>query len=117
MKAVKFLMTHTAGTLYAKGETAGFDDKVADDLVKRKIAEEVKVAKKGKGKTDTQTDAAKKKAEAAAAKKKAAAEKAALEKLDVAGLDKIIADEKIEGVAADADEVAKVAAIIEARAE
>lgn len=50
MKAVKFLMPYTQGTLYAKGETAAFPDAVADDLVKRKIAEAVAIKKTAKGK-------------------------------------------------------------------
>ena len=39
MKAVKFLMPHTIGTLYNEGEVAGFEDDVAADLIERKIAE------------------------------------------------------------------------------
>jgi uncharacterized membrane protein len=46
MKTVKFLMSHTVGALYNEGETAGFDDAVADDLIEREIAEEVKQPKK-----------------------------------------------------------------------
>lgn len=46
MKAVKFLMSHTHGTLYQEGETAAFDDAVAADLIKRKIAEPVEIKKK-----------------------------------------------------------------------
>ncbi|MEP2103085.1 MAG: hypothetical protein ABJP02_04925 [Parasphingorhabdus sp.] len=43
--AVKFLMPHTVGSLYNEGETAGFEKGVADDLVKRKIAEPAKTKK------------------------------------------------------------------------
>jgi len=51
MKAVKFLMPHTQGTLYQEGETASFSDDVADDLVKREIAEAVKIEKKASPKS------------------------------------------------------------------
>lgn len=68
MKAVKFLMPYTVGALFNEGEVAGFDDAIADDLIKRKIAEAVKPAK---------DDAAAKKAAEEAAAKKAAEEAAA----------------------------------------
>jgi hypothetical protein len=42
MKAVKFIVDHTVGALYNAGEIAGFEDDVADDLIKREIAEPVK---------------------------------------------------------------------------
>lgn len=73
MKAVKFIMPFTVGALYNEGEVAGFEDAVADDLVKRGIAEAVKTAK-GKAPED---EAAKKAAEEAAAKKAAEDEAAA----------------------------------------
>lgn len=37
--AVKFLQSHTVGTFYAEGETAGFDAATEEALVKAKIAE------------------------------------------------------------------------------
>jgi len=40
--AVKFLMSHTVGTQYNKGEIAGFSREVEADLVKREIAEHYK---------------------------------------------------------------------------
>jgi hypothetical protein len=40
--AVKFLESHTVGTAYREGETAGFSRDVEADLIKRKIAEAVK---------------------------------------------------------------------------
>lgn len=100
MKAVKFLMAYTVGTLYAKGETASFHDPVADDLVERKIAEPVAMKKGSKKKDDPPADPA----------------RAELEKLNVPDLDKIIEDEKIEGVASDANKAAKIDAIVAARA-
>lgn len=42
MKAVKFNHEHRVGALYAEGEIAGFEDEVADDLIAREIAVEVK---------------------------------------------------------------------------
>jgi len=92
MKAVKFLMSHTLGALYNKDEVAGFPDDVADDLIKRKIAEPVKGTKaKATDPADPNT-------------------------LDDAALDKLIASEKVK-VAADADREAKIAAVLAARAK
>lgn len=51
MKAIKFLVACTVGALYNEGEVAGFEDDVADDLIAREIAIEVK-AEKGKAKAD-----------------------------------------------------------------
>lgn len=73
MKAVEFLTDHRVGALYNKGETAGFEDSVADDLIEREIAKPVK----GKAKADP---AAEKAAAEKAAAEKAAAEKEAAEK-------------------------------------
>lgn len=41
-KAVVFLAAHTLGTLYNVGDVAGFESEVADDLIKRGIAEDAK---------------------------------------------------------------------------
>jgi len=50
MKAVRFLVPYTIGTLYNPGEVAGFDAALADSLIKRGIAEPVKdKAPKAKG--------------------------------------------------------------------
>lgn len=98
MKAVKFLMPFTVGALYNEGEIAGFEDAVAADLIERKIAEPVKDAKAdkgGKGKAAEPVDPA---------------------TLDDAGLDKLIADEKVT-VAEGADRDAKIAAVLAARAK
>ncbi len=98
MKAVKFLMPFTVGALYNEGEVAGFADDVAADLIERKIAEPVKDAKAdkgGKGKAGEPVDPA---------------------TLDDAGLDKLIADEKVT-VAEGADRDAKIAAVLAARAK
>lgn len=62
MKLVKFLIAYQAGALYNEGETAGFEDDVADDLIKRDIAVAAKAPKPAKADADA---AAK---EAAAAK-------------------------------------------------
>lgn len=97
MKAVKFLMAYTVGTLYAEGEIAGFHDPVADELIERGIAEEAPAKKGGKKKDDA--DPAKE-----------------LDAKTVAELDKIIAAEGIADVPADANKTAKIAAIIAARA-
>jgi hypothetical protein len=102
-KLVTFLMAATVGCLFNKGETASFEDDVADDLIEREIATPAKV----KAKND--------KAEAEAEKLKAKA-LAELEKLDDAAIDKIVADEEVQ-VAADAEKPAKIAAIIAKRAE
>jgi len=37
--AVKFLMAHTHGSLFVKGDVAKFEPEVEKDLVERKIAE------------------------------------------------------------------------------
>jgi hypothetical protein len=42
MKAVRFLMPYTIGTLYNPGEIAGFETAVADSLIERGIAEPIK---------------------------------------------------------------------------
>ena len=94
MKAVKFLMPHTVGSLYNEGEIAGFEDDVADDLIERKIAEAVK--SKAGGKSD-----------------KADQARTDLEAKSDEDLDKLIADGKIT-VAADADKAAKIDAILAA---
>lgn len=70
MKAIKFLAACTVGSLYNKGEVAGFEDAIADDLIKQGVAEAHKA-----GKSDKATDEAKAKAEAEA-KAKAEAEAA-----------------------------------------
>lgn len=63
MKAIKFLTACTVGALYNEGEIAGFEDAVADDLIKRGLAE----AAKAKGGKDSAAEAeAKAKAEAEA---------------------------------------------------
>lgn len=49
MKAIKFLTACTVGSLYNKGEVAGFEDAVADDLIKQGVAEAHKAGKGGKG--------------------------------------------------------------------
>lgn len=106
MKAVKFSMSHTVGTLYAKGETATFEDHVADDLIERKIVSKVAMKKTAAKQDDGADDV----------EKKAKAELAALKKLDDEGIDKIIADENIN-VVQDADKDAKIEAIQAARAK
>lgn len=98
MKAIKFLVATTVGALYNAGEIAGFDEKIADDLIEQGAAIEVKVEKpKGSGK---QTDAEKAKAE--------------LEALSDENLDKLIAEKNIT-VADDADRAAKIAAVLGAK--
>lgn len=93
MKAIKFLMPFTLGALYNEGEVAGFDDEIADDLIKRKIAEPAKGGKASK-----------------------APEPVDPATLDDAALDKLIATEKVK-VADGADRDAKVAAVLAARAK
>lgn len=95
MKAVKFLMPHTVGALYNTGEIAGFSDAIADDLVKREIAELVKSPPKGKPSPEdkARTD---------------------LESLSDEDLDKLVTDEKV-AVAEDADRAAKIEAILATR--
>jgi hypothetical protein len=44
--AVKFLMAHTHGSLFVKGDVAKFDTEVEKDLVERKIAEPYKATAK-----------------------------------------------------------------------
>lgn len=63
-KLVTFLKSATVGCLFNEGETASFDDAVADDLIERKIAKPAP----GKGKGTAKDDAAKKAAEEEAAK-------------------------------------------------
>lgn len=46
--AVKFLVSTQVGTLYNKGDIAGFDEKTEAELIKAKVAEAVK----GTAKTD-----------------------------------------------------------------
>ena len=102
-KLVTFLMAATVGCLFNEGETASFEDDVADDLIERKIAKAAKAKASG-----DKPDAAAEKAKA-----KAMAE---LEKLDDAAIDKIVADEEVQ-VADDATKPAKIAAIMTKRAE
>lgn len=97
MKAIKFLTACTVGSLYNKGEVAGFEDAVADDLIERKIAVEVKPEKGGKA---DKSDKSKDPVDPA--------------KLDDAALDQLIADEKV-AVDAGADREAKIAAVLAAR--
>lgn len=40
--AVKFLVSTQVGTLYNKGDIAGFDEKTEAELIKAKVAEAVK---------------------------------------------------------------------------
>lgn len=49
MKAIKFLTACTVGSLYNKGEVAGFEDAIADDLIKQGVAEAHKAGKGDKG--------------------------------------------------------------------
>ncbi len=56
MKAIKFLAACTVGALYNEGEVAGFEDAVADDLIKRGLAEAAK-AKGGKDKAAEEAEA------------------------------------------------------------
>ena len=44
--AVKFLMAHTLGSLFGKGDVAKFDTEVEKDLVDRKIADPYKAPAK-----------------------------------------------------------------------
>ena len=116
MKAVKFLLAHTIGTQYRPDEVATFSDSVADELVALKIAEPHKLEGKQKPETvPSPTDAERAAAAEAAARSLAQKEKDALSNASDTDLDKIILDEKIEGVAADAVREDKIAAIIAAR--
>lgn len=94
MKAVTFLIAHTIGALYNVGETAGFDDETAKDLVERGIAEPAKGKK-----------------QASAPELYTAAD---FNAEDEAVIDALIKKHKVT-VAADADKAAKVAAIVEAK--
>lgn len=94
MKAVTFLLAHTVGALYNIGETAGFSDEIAADLIERGIAEPAKVKK--------QTEAPE------------LYKAADFKNEDEAVIDALILKHNVS-VAANADKAAKVAAIVAAK--
>lgn len=94
MKAVTFLLAHTVGALYNVGETAGFSDEIAADLIERGIAEPAKVKKQAAAPDPYTADDFKDE--------------------DEAVIDALIKKHKIT-VAADSDKAAKIAAIVEAK--